>query len=338
MTTLEPIEPQEALDLYIADKERTVTQATIYSHRSRLGHFVRWCNQDPPITNLNNLTGRQLHEYRIWRRMEGDLSPATEKTQMDTLRVFVKWLESIDGVEQDLHTKVLSPTLSGDDNVRDDILNSTRAEQILEYLDKYEYASRPHVVLTLLWHTMMRVGEIHSLDCEDYKPSNQALQVVHRPETDTTLKNQKRGERYVALSDEVCELLDDWLSHTRPDTTDEYGRRPLISTPEGRAHTTTLRGDCYRYTRPCVVTQECPHDRGIKECSATSYDRASECPSVVSPHALRRGGITHALENDWPRKAVGDRANVSETVLSMHYDSRSEEEKMEQRRDYLDDF
>ncbi len=37
-------------------------------------------------------------------------------------------------------------------------------------------------------------------------------------------------------------------------------------------------------------------------------------------------------------KAVGDRANVSETVLSMHYDSRSEEEKMEQRRDYLDDL
>jgi hypothetical protein len=34
-------------------------------------------------------------------------------------------------------------------------------------------------------------------------------------------------------------------------------------------------------------------------------------------------------------KAVGDRVNVSEKVLSMHYDSRSEEEKMEQRRYYL---
>jgi hypothetical protein len=35
-------------------------------------------------------------------------------------------------------------------------------------------------------------------------------------------------------------------------------------------------------------------------------------------------------------KAVGDRANVSEQVLEMHYDQRSEKEKMEQRRDYLD--
>lgn len=37
-------------------------------------------------------------------------------------------------------------------------------------------------------------------------------------------------------------------------------------------------------------------------------------------------------------KAVGDRANVSEKVLSIHYDSRTDEEKMEQRREYLDEL
>lgn len=61
-------------------------------------------------------------------------------------------------------------------------------------------------------------------------------------------------------------------------------------------------------------------------------------PVCGEPHALRRVGITHALQEGWPIKAVGDRANVSETVLSMHYDSRSEEEKMEQQRDYLEDL
>lgn len=73
--------------------------------------------------------------------MEGDLSPASEMTQMDTLRVFMKWLKSIGAVEQNLHTKVLSPTLSGDDNVRDDMLECDRADQILAYLNIYEYAS-----------------------------------------------------------------------------------------------------------------------------------------------------------------------------------------------------
>jgi integrase len=104
------------------------------------------------------------------------------------------------------------------------MLDSDRADQILAYLEKYEYASRPHVVLTLMWHTMMRVGEVHALDCLDYDPANRSLEIIHRPETGTTLKNQKQGERFVALSDEVGELLDDWLENTRPAVTDEHGR------------------------------------------------------------------------------------------------------------------
>jgi site-specific recombinase XerD len=335
--SLEPIDPETALELYLADRENNVTEATIYSHRSRLGHFVQWCDEQD-ITNLNELTGRQLHRYRLWRRDEGDLAPATEKTQMDTLRVFIRWVESIDGAPEDLHVKVRSPTLTHGDNVRDEMLEDGRAEEILSYLHQYEYASRPHVVLTLMWHTMMRVGAIHALDCGDYNASDQSLVVVHRPDSGTPIKNSEDGERHIALPEEVCEVLDAWIADRRPDTTTEGGRRPLIATSQGRAHTTTLRDDCYRYTRPCVSTGECPHGREIADCEATVYDSASECPSSVSPHALRRGGITHALQQGWPIKAVGDRANVSEQVLEMHYDQRSEKEKMEQRRQFIGDF
>lgn len=76
---LEPIDPQTALDLYLADREPEVAESTLYAHRSRLGHFVRWCDEQD-IENLNELTGRRLHEYRIWRRNDGDLAPPTEKS------------------------------------------------------------------------------------------------------------------------------------------------------------------------------------------------------------------------------------------------------------------
>ena len=165
------------------------------------------------------------------------------------------------------------------------------------------------------------------VDCADYDPAKQSLEVIYRPETEKTLKNQGKRERFVALWDEVRELLDDWLEHTRPSVTDEHGRKPLIATHRGRAHTTTLREDCYRYTGSCVVTGECLHGRDIEECEAISYDSASECLPVLSPHALRRGGITHALQKGWPVETVRSRANVSEKVLSVHYDSRSEERK-----------
>ncbi|ELZ88250.1 integrase domain-containing protein SAM domain-containing protein [Haloferax elongans ATCC BAA-1513] len=332
--SLKPIDPESALNLYLTDRENEVSQATIYSHRSRLGHFLRWCD-DQGITNLNNISGRDLHYFRLWRRDEGNLKPVTEKTQIDTLRVFIRWLESIDGVEQDLHTRVLSPVLGDSENVRTVMLDENRAKAILKHLYKFEYASRPHVVLTLLWHTMMRVGAAHALDLGDYDPKDQSLRVVHRPETGTPIKNKEAGQRFIALSDDVCTILNDWIETKRVNAVEESGRQPLLATPEGRAHTTTLRGDCYRGTRPCEIGIECPHSRSPETCAATKYDEASKCPSSRSPHAIRRGGITYALNQGWPKPAVSDRANVSEGVLEKHYDQRTEQEKMEQRRQYL---
>lgn len=334
---LEPIDPETALELYLTDRDNEVTQATLYSHRSRLGHFVRWCDEKG-ITNLNELTGRQLYEYRLWRRNDGNLEPVTEKTQIDTLRVFIRWLEQVDGVEPDLSTKVKSPSLDAGDNIRDVMLTSERADVILDYLWQFEYATLPHVTLVLLWHSMMRVGAVHALDLQDYHSSEQYLEVRHRPHQGTPLKNKSEGERLVAISDNVQELLDDWIDKKRPEVTDEFDREPLLTTLQGRAHRSTLRDYVYRFTRPCVCESTCPHDRNPDSCEAMHRDLASKCPSSVSPHAIRRGSITHSLISDMPGKVVSDRADVSESVIDKHYDQRTERERMEQRRSYLENI
>jgi hypothetical protein len=87
-----------------------------------------------------------------------------------------------------------------------------------------------------------------------------------------------------------------------------------------------------------LVGEECPHDRDPANCVATVYDHEYKCPSSVSPHGIRRGSVTYSLNNDMPDKVVSDRANVSPDVIEQHYDRRSEREKMEQRRDSLDDL
>lgn len=103
---LEPITPRDALELYLDHRECEVASATLRSHRSRLGNFIGWCDEKD-IGNLNELTRWNLREYRLWRRSEkGDIAPATEKTQMDILRVFVRFLGSIDGVAQGLSEKL----------------------------------------------------------------------------------------------------------------------------------------------------------------------------------------------------------------------------------------
>lgn len=334
---LDPIDPETASELYIADRKAALADATVAAHRSRIGFFTEWC-AERDIENLNELTGRKLQEYRLWRRRAGDLTKASEKTQMDTLRVFIRWLESIDGVEQDLHKKVRSPDLTPQENSRDVMLEADDAEELLAHLERYEYASIQHVMATLLWHTMLRMGSIRALDIEDYDSAEQSLRIRHRPETDTPLKNKQQGERIVAVSNEVCLVLDDWLRERRPDTVDDHGRNPLLTTNYGRVGRTTIRTYCYQITRPCMYGQECPHDREESDCEATKLDKSAKCPSSVSPHPFRRGAITHYLQNDVPETVVSDRANVTPEVIAQHYDQRSQKEKMEQRRSYLDDI
>ncbi|AKH97562.1 XerC/D-like integrase [Halanaeroarchaeum sulfurireducens] len=191
--SLEPIDAETALELYLADKDNELSEASLTGHKYRLGHFVRWCNDVEGIENLNTLSGRQLHRYRLWRREDGDLNKVSEKTQMDTLRVFIRWLESIDGVEQDLSEKVLSPSITPDENSRDVMLDSDSASKVLAHLEKYEYAGIQHVSIALMWHTMMRVGGVHVLDVDDYDPAKQYIKVRHRPDTGTPIKKKETG-------------------------------------------------------------------------------------------------------------------------------------------------
>ena len=127
---LELIDPETALELYLEEKRTKSAAATIRSHRSRLGHFAKWCDERD-IENLNNLTGRKLQEYRLWRRDDSNLSKTSVKTRVDTLRVFVRWLGTVDAVDPELYLKVISPDVTPDENSRDVKINKEDAEAML---------------------------------------------------------------------------------------------------------------------------------------------------------------------------------------------------------------
>jgi len=331
--------PEEGLNLFIRERGTEAADSTIQSYKYRLNHFVRWCNQVENIDNLNDLSGRDLHRYKLWRKEDGNLNKVSLKTQMDTLRVFIRLLESINAVEPDLHSAVISPTLSDGISQREVKLDPEDADKLLEYLNRFEYASFAHTLILLLWQTGLRMGSVRALDLGDFDPNSEHIAIRHRPDTNTPLKNKQNGERLVALNPSVCETLTDYIDVNRPDVTDEFGRKPLLATKHGRAGDNTLRTTVYRWTRPCQYKNACPHDRDQDDCEALSVRwAASKCPSSVSPHAVRRGSITHHLTEDVPEQVVSDRMNVSPDVLEKHYDRRSEEVKVEQRREYLEDI
>jgi site-specific recombinase XerD len=331
---LQPITPREAVEMYL--KDRDIATSTRRAHRRRLKRLVRWCD-DEGLTNLNDLTGRDIHQFKIEefdsKENGGDYSKETIRSVMDTIRVFTRWCASIDAISSGLSEKVQSPS---PENVRSETLERNRAETILSYLNTYEYASVRHCLTDLLWHAGFRLGEARALDLEDVNLDQNYVEIVHRPDEDTPLKNGEDGQRLVNISRTTATVIRDYIGGIRDEVIDDYGRKPLLTSQHGRRSRTNLRYIVYSVTRPCVYTNDCPHDREIQECDpALNTSIASQCPSSVYPHALRRGSITWHLREKTPKHLVSDRMDVSPDVLDKHYDARSDEERMRQRRDYL---
>ena len=332
-TELDPLDPPTAKQMYLDERRHEVADATLQSHEYRLQQFVQWCTNDG-IGNMNEISGRDIHRFRVKRRNEDDLATATMKAQLATLRLFLRFCASIDAVEAGLNEKIILPTTTAKD-ARDELLPPDRADKILDHLEQFEYATLDHVLLAVMWHTGLRVGAAVGLDIRDYDAGEQHLDLVHRPGEDTALKNGTESERFVALGEPICELLDDWLSVKHPGKTDEFGRNPLFATSRGRLSRNRARSIAYQYTRPCVYSDSCPHDRDIETCESRPTEYAYGCPSALSPHPIRRGSITYHLQSDTPERVVRDRMDVGMDVLDRHYDQRTEREKVEQRRRYL---
>jgi integrase len=251
----------------------------------------------------------------------------TLRTQMSGLRVFLEWAGSIEAVAENLSQKVLLPRVPREQRRRTEMLDSERAQEILDHLAKFHYASIEHAVFTVFWETGMRLGAVVSLDVGAVDLEDEVFHLVHRPDQGTTLETGKRGERPIAIWPQLATLLEDYIENTRSAVTDEHGREPLFTASSTRRHRTSIRRIIYRVTAPCVQGKQCP------DCAD---DPDLPCPEAVNPHAIRRGSITHFLTEDVPIQIVGDRMDVSRKVLEEHYDKRSEEIKLEQRCGYLD--
>jgi len=142
--------------------------------------------------------------------------------------LFLKFLESIDGIEEGLHDEMLIPSIEDEKAVSNSILEANKADQVIDNIGKYEYASKRHALLTVLWHTSCRMRAEHSLDVSDFYAEEQALSIRHRPDTESNLNNKRSSEYICALSDGIWEVLQDYIDVTCEEVTDNHGRAPLF--------------------------------------------------------------------------------------------------------------
>lgn len=340
---LEPIPPEEAIEFHLHKIREENADWTEVSQRSHFRAFLEWCQEEAGIDSMHELDGRDLFEFRVWRKQGGysegqdeDIAPKTLETALVAVRSLLRTCVEIEAVPEDLYNKVPIPDVSMADEVSDSKIVPERIPPIMEYLERYEYASRDHVQLLLIWHCGARTGGLRALDLRDLDLDSREpmIRFRHRPDTGTPLKNDLKSERSNRIGEDVARTLQDYIDGPRNEVVEEDDRRPLLTGDE-RLSTSAIRNATYRWTQPCAIGHECPHDRDPDTCDWTCRNQASKCPSSRSPHDWRKARVTKYRNDDVPRGIVSDRLDASEKVLDKHYDRASDRKRAKRRWQHI---
>mgnify|MGYP006274137989 FL=1 len=327
---------QKARKDYLDHKYQTQKDSTARAYKFPTKSLIQYA-EERGVSFPGNLTKGLINSWIDSRRQE--VKPITARNNAKHARVFLKWMGQRDLCDWDIHRKMDIPDVPDRGDVNEEMIEAERAETILDYLETYHYATTYHALFYTLWHTGCRISGAISLDIEDFHVNpygENALKFKNRRDAGTPLKNNSKSEREVNISEGLTEVLNDYINGHRHDVLDDHGRDPLFTTPNGRLYRQRSYKNIVALTRPCVASNTCPHDRNLNECdAATKKDQAPSCPSSMTHHPIRKGAISHHLNEGWPKEILSERVDVSPDVLDKHYDHRAEQKKRENRVQYL---
>ena len=321
---------------FLNSKANNLKDSTVRAYRIVVSDFINYCETNG-IEAVGNIDGYLIEQWKIKRKDEDQVSPATLKNNLKHLRVFIRWCEATEMLDAGMADKIQIPSITDAQERSDDIVNPEQMQSILNHLEMYQYATRLHAFTKLLWHIGCRISVAIALDVQDFRPRKGVIEIRNREQTGTGLKNGNKSERNVTLNDDVVEVLNDYVNGHRLNVTDDHGREPLFTTEAGRMGRNVAYKNFVAISRPCVYDNYCPHNRNVDNCEAAQKKkRAFDCPSSESLHPIRRGSITYHLNQGWPIEQVSQRCDVGVDVLKKHYDSRSLEDTRQQRSQHLD--
>lgn len=342
MVAEDSINPKKEVERYLLDNPNDNRDSTVTNHRYRLGRFLDWC-EETGFDDMTQLTGRTANNYRRSRSEDG-IQLITLTNQMKTFRVFVKYCEDNDSVPVGVSDKITIPKVEVEDEKADNRdMDPERADEILDWLNTFRYASDEHVIFALLVEMGCRMSAVRGLDLDSIQEADDGqpyAELLHRPESDTPLKRGQSGERNVLLGvnvESISEVVADYIENNRHDVQDDgYGRTPLITTKQGRIAPSTFRQKMYKVTHPASMGEECDH--ADEECPYTSYADRSKCPETFSPHACRHAYVTRMRDyDDLPDEVLGDRIDMSPKTMEKYYDERDKNTRMNQRGRIFED-
>jgi site-specific recombinase XerC len=310
-------------------------------YNTKLDYIQRYLREEVGANTTEDLTSEDVERYRQWRKYDSlardePLKDSTLKDDMYLFREFVQYLIQHRMAPVRFEKVVDIPELDRDagDGVDKKKLSPEIAQAAIAYLRQYKYADVEHVAMELMCESGPRKAGLQGRDKDDFDFEEQVLQYEHFEETQ--LKNNEKSEREITLYGDTPEIIQDYLDDQRPQVTDSEGRKPLLTKGNGRISLSTLQKIAYKWTRPCAVGLDCPHDRDPEECEAAQRNNSAyKCPSSRAPHHIRKGYITDQKNRGVSSDAIDQRCDVSPRVQELHYDLP---DSTEERQRFEDEF
>ncbi len=312
---------------------RNRSPATIAQYKRTIPRFLTFVERND-ATYPNQLTP-DIIDVWVDELLDTYDADATIYTYTKNVRAWLKWIHRRDHCEESVYRILDKKELGLTPAARDEAIPQAEADVLLAKLRMQRFGTAMHALVELAWNTGMRIGEIHSLDLTDFKPSDNELTVRHRPDEGTRIKNGRErddtpgdGERNLILHPDVVAALSDYIQFERIEISDEFERNPLFTTQHGRTARSTLRRWIYRATscRWADVSDEIT-------CDEHCHSDLNVCPYSYCPHAIRRGAIVSHLSNGLRPDRASERFDVSIDVIEAHYDPRGKSKRKDDRED-----
>jgi site-specific recombinase XerC len=329
------------MDEVLADfRERKLDAVGSTRQYSRkLNYLQTYLEDEVNIESTEDLTSEDVERYDTWRKYESlsrdePLSDITLQDDMYLFREFIQYLiaHGMAPVRFEKHVEIPETNPQEGEGVDKKKLDPEIAKAALDYLRKYEYADIEHVSMELMCQSGPRKGGLIGRDVPDFEYEERILK--YETEETTPLKNDESSEREVTLYGSVPEIIRDHLKDQRPPVTDEEGREPVLTKGDGRMHPSTLQKIAYKWTRPCKVGLDCPHDRDPEDCEAAQKNNSAyKCPSSRAPQHIRTGYITDQKNRGVSGEGVEQRCDVTPRVQKLHYDLPDDAEERERFED-----
>ena len=330
--------PMEAvLDEFREKKLEEVKSTGQYTRK--LDYLQTYLEDEAHIESTEDLTSEDVERYDKWRKYESlsrdePLADSTLSDDMYLFREFIRYLieHRMAPVRFEKCVEIPEIDYASGEGVDEKKLDPEIAKAALNYLRKYEYADIEHISMELMCQSGPRKGGLIGRDVPDFDYEERVLK--YETDETTPLKNDESSEREITLYGDVPEIIQDYLTDQRPPETDEEGREPLLTKGDGRMSPSTLQKIAYKWTRPCMVGLDCPHDRDPEDCEAAQENNSAfKCPSSRAPHHIRSGYITDQKNRGVSAEGIEQRCDVSPRVQKLHYDLPDDTEERERFED-----